>query len=331
MFIAEREAKCSRPRRSRAGHEVFSQRQTTSSSSRCSGLPQAAHVVGITHGTESAEALLEHRLDHARNDVAGLLEHDRVADAEILALDVLGVVQRRHRDGRSGDDHRLQHRVRRIRAGAADVDADVQQLRADSLRGELEGGRPARELGGRSPDDRAAPDRPASRPRRRSRTAARGACRPTRGRTRSPRRCRCSGWRCASTGSPQPRIASSSAEWVGGSRHARRNHLVGIRAQAPPPHQPRIQIPHRPRRGVAGIHERRLAFGFAFRVDPRERGARQVDLAADFDPCRAERCSSARRDPLDGADVRASRLRRARRRRASRRVSARRPRRRARC
>jgi hypothetical protein len=54
MFIAVRDAKCSRLRRSRAGHEVFSQRQTTSSSSRASALPQAAHVVGITHGCESA-------------------------------------------------------------------------------------------------------------------------------------------------------------------------------------------------------------------------------------------------------------------------------------
>ena len=51
MFIALREAKCSRLRRSRAGHEVFSQRQTTSSSSRRSSLPHAAHAVGIIHGT----------------------------------------------------------------------------------------------------------------------------------------------------------------------------------------------------------------------------------------------------------------------------------------
>ncbi len=47
-------AKCSRLRRRRAGHDAFSQRQTTSSSSRCSALPHAGHVVGITHGVESA-------------------------------------------------------------------------------------------------------------------------------------------------------------------------------------------------------------------------------------------------------------------------------------
>ena len=51
MFIAVREAKCSRLRRRRAGHDVFSQRQTTSSSSRCSWLPHAAQCVGILQRT----------------------------------------------------------------------------------------------------------------------------------------------------------------------------------------------------------------------------------------------------------------------------------------
>ena len=50
MFIARREAKCSRLRRSRAGQLVFSQRQTASSSSRSSVVPQIGQVVGITHG-----------------------------------------------------------------------------------------------------------------------------------------------------------------------------------------------------------------------------------------------------------------------------------------
>jgi hypothetical protein len=35
---------------------VFSQRQTTSSSSRASALPHAAQVVGITHGCDRAGA-----------------------------------------------------------------------------------------------------------------------------------------------------------------------------------------------------------------------------------------------------------------------------------
>ncbi len=50
MFIAQRPAKCSRLRRSRAGQLLFSHRHTTSSASRCNGLWHTGHVVGITHG-----------------------------------------------------------------------------------------------------------------------------------------------------------------------------------------------------------------------------------------------------------------------------------------
>ena len=48
MFIAPRDAKCSRPRRSFDGHELFSQRHTASSSAFCSSLPQTGQAVGIT-------------------------------------------------------------------------------------------------------------------------------------------------------------------------------------------------------------------------------------------------------------------------------------------
>ena len=45
-----------------------------------------------------------------------------------------------------GDEHRLEHGVRRVRAGPPDVDFDLQQLRVGLLRRELERGRPPREL-----------------------------------------------------------------------------------------------------------------------------------------------------------------------------------------
>ena len=54
MFIARREAKCSRLRRRRAGQLVFSQRQTASSSPRTSAVPQIGHADGITHGCGSS-------------------------------------------------------------------------------------------------------------------------------------------------------------------------------------------------------------------------------------------------------------------------------------
>ena len=168
-----------------------------------SALPQARQVVGITHGCESARAQAEDRRDHPRDHVAGLLDHDRVPLAEVLAREVLGVVQRRHRDGRAGDEHRLEHGVGRVRAGASDVDLDLQQLRVRLLRGELERRRPARELRRRAQplaqrqvvdldDDAVGVER-----------RDRGARPPTSGRTRPPRRCRRSARQWDSTGSRQ--------------------------------------------------------------------------------------------------------------------------------
>ena len=53
MFMAPREAKCSRPRRIFAGHDSFGQRHTTSSSSFPRALPHSLHVAGITQGCVS--------------------------------------------------------------------------------------------------------------------------------------------------------------------------------------------------------------------------------------------------------------------------------------
>jgi len=49
MSIARLDAKCSSPRRIRAGHDAFSQRQTTSSSGLTSVLPQKGQAAGIRH------------------------------------------------------------------------------------------------------------------------------------------------------------------------------------------------------------------------------------------------------------------------------------------
>ena len=148
MFMADREAKCSRPRCSLAGHDVFSQRQTASPSARCSAAPQRGHVGRHHPRLRVRRPPAQHRADDARDDVAGLLDDHPVAFADVLARDVVGVVQRRHRDRRAGEEHRLEHRERRHRAGAADVDVDPSQQRRLLLRGELEGDRPARELAG---------------------------------------------------------------------------------------------------------------------------------------------------------------------------------------
>ena len=148
MFIAPRDAKCSRPRRSFDGHELFSHRQTASSSGflQLAAADRARRRHHPRLGTIGGSGI--RRSDDARDHVAGLLDDHGLAGANVLADDVVGVVQRRHRDGRSGDDGRLEHRERRGRAGPADVDLDAMQHRDFPLGGKLERGGPPRELRG---------------------------------------------------------------------------------------------------------------------------------------------------------------------------------------
>ena len=81
---------------------------------------------------------------HLRDDVAGALDAHGVADAHVQPLDLVLVVQggARHRHAADGD--RLQHRDRRQRAGAADLDDDVFQHGLRLLGGEFMRRGPAR-------------------------------------------------------------------------------------------------------------------------------------------------------------------------------------------
>ena len=87
---------------------------------------------------------LDDRPDDLRDDVAGLLEDDVVADPDVLAAELVEVVEGRPGDGRSGDLDGGQVGHRRERAGPPDVGDDVLEDRLDLLRRELEGDRPAR-------------------------------------------------------------------------------------------------------------------------------------------------------------------------------------------
>ena len=82
--------------------------------------------------------------------VAGLAQDHGVAGADVLALDLVGVVQRGVLDRGAGDEGRLHDAVRRDAAGAADVDPDVEELGVDLLGRVLEGDRPARRPAGRA-------------------------------------------------------------------------------------------------------------------------------------------------------------------------------------
>ena len=70
-------------------------------------------------------ALAGHGPTTSRNHVAGAPHDHDVADADILAPDIVLVVQRRAADRDAADLHRLEHRIRIERARAADVDPDA--------------------------------------------------------------------------------------------------------------------------------------------------------------------------------------------------------------
>ena len=88
--------------------------------------------------------LLFNDAENLRNDVAGALDDHRVADAHVLARDLVLVVQRGvlHDDAADGD--RLELGDRRQRAGAADLDLDVAEDGGRLLGGEFVGDGPAR-------------------------------------------------------------------------------------------------------------------------------------------------------------------------------------------
>jgi hypothetical protein len=86
----------------------------------------------------------EHRTDDLRDHVARALHDDRVADADVLAVDVVLVVERRVRDGDAADLDRLQLRPGVERTCPPHSDADLQEFCLRGHRCPLVGARPAR-------------------------------------------------------------------------------------------------------------------------------------------------------------------------------------------
>src|SRR3954451_1823453 len=106
-------------------------------------LAHGVAAAGRAHGRKDVgpgarRALVEHLLEHLRDDVAGALHHDRVPDTDVDAaadrlavaadaLDVVPVAQRRPRAHAAADGHGAELRGRVQRAGTADIDQDVLQ------------------------------------------------------------------------------------------------------------------------------------------------------------------------------------------------------------
>ena len=144
MSIAERPAKNTICCTCRAGQSTFTQRVSAAPSGRTSGSPHTGQSFGNTHLRAPFLRLASTGPDDLGDHVAGLAHDHRVADAHVLARDLVLVVQRRHRHGGAADEHRLELRERRGAAGAADAHVDPEQLGRLLLGRELERDRPAR-------------------------------------------------------------------------------------------------------------------------------------------------------------------------------------------
>ena len=123
-----------------------------------------AHHVGVQRartflrkmkGLRVLRPLVDHHVHHLRNDVAGALDDDGVADPDIAALaqllavaadalDVILVVQRDVLHDDAADADRLELADRRERAGAPDLDFDIPEHGHGALGREFVRDRPAR-------------------------------------------------------------------------------------------------------------------------------------------------------------------------------------------
>ena len=143
--IARRPAKCSSACLRWAGQKRPPEQRSTASS------------CAFGHGRAALRALVRHvepiglraraRRLHARDlgdDVARAPHDHGVALPDVLAADLVLVVQGRVRHGRAADEHGLQARHRRERPGAAHLDVDVLDLGGRFLGGELVRHSPAR-------------------------------------------------------------------------------------------------------------------------------------------------------------------------------------------
>ena len=109
---------------------------------------RAALRAGIRHMKRhrALRPLLAHDGEDLGNDLPRLLHEHRVADAQVKVVDEILVMQRGIRDGRAGQTHRLNDRLRREHTRAADLHDDVAHAALLLLRRVFIRHRPAREL-----------------------------------------------------------------------------------------------------------------------------------------------------------------------------------------
>ena len=101
-------------------------------------------TVGEQKRFRTGGPLLGNGADDLRDYVTGALDDHRIAGANVLAFDFVGIVQGCPADHHAADGDRFERRDRRQRAGAADLDRYAVQQRLRLFGGEFMGDRPAR-------------------------------------------------------------------------------------------------------------------------------------------------------------------------------------------
>ena len=145
MSIARRDAKCSSASR-RCARQTSPplHRATASPSARVTWDPHTGQRSGsFTRRAPRGSPVGDDAHDLGYH-VAGAPHDDGVADAHVLALELVHVVQRHVAHGDAADEHRLEARDGRERAGAPDLEVDAAHGRGLLLRRELVGDGPAR-------------------------------------------------------------------------------------------------------------------------------------------------------------------------------------------
>src|SRR6185437_8895167 len=240
--------------------------------------------------------------DDLRDDVAGALDDDGVADPDVLAGDLVGVVQGGVLDDDAADGDRRQPRDWGDGAGAADLQVDGVEDRARLLGRELAGDRPARRARDEAEpllpveavdlvDDAVNVEREVWAPALELGVGlqqALGALDALRLRRHLE-------------APPLQRLQRLPLR--GGERRADEAPGVGEEVQVALGGDLRVELAQRAGGGVARVDVGRLAGGLHRRVQRGEVGVFEVDLAADLDDLRPAVAGEAMRNLANGLQV----------------------------
>ena len=240
--------------------------------------------------------------DHMRDHLASLLHHQHIADADVLAGDLVRVVQARPTDDRAREFHRLEVSHGCDRAAAAHLHADPGERGRGLELLELPGDRPPRTFGRRPKDPllvkpvdlhHEAIDFEVEVVQFLDQFGA-----PLHERVERTEDLRAGGDWHAGPGRPGQEFGLRSGPEAGRIAHA-----VAEEPQRPRRAFPRVEEANAASRHVPGVGERRQAFPRLRLVERHEVGVGHVDLAADLDRFRWLRQAEHQGHAVDRTDV----------------------------